>query len=196
MAIVEYNYPGEPISRVAGDRYRTFVSGRTNVTLWRARVEATNVGEGQRRLYSSRDIDTTTATLVSLPAVTTNGIQIGETWYLYPDSNNKYVAVMADSGQTMTHYSCKYIGFGGWDCSEKFYRYTDPVIKEWQPRNGDYLYTFEIYLNNQMIFSRTETNNPENIKVLKCPSDTCVVDCGDKICCYGSDGIASTFFDK
>ena len=29
-----------------------------------------------------------------------------------------------------------------------------------------------------------------------CPSNTCEVDCGDKICCYGSDGIARDFYYK
>ena len=29
-----------------------------------------------------------------------------------------------------------------------------------------------------------------------CPTNTCAVDCGDKICCYGSDGIATNFYYK
>lgn len=29
-----------------------------------------------------------------------------------------------------------------------------------------------------------------------CPAYTCEVDCGDKICCYGSDGIARDFYYK
>ncbi len=29
-----------------------------------------------------------------------------------------------------------------------------------------------------------------------CPQNTCAVDCGDKICCYGSDGIATDFYYK
>ncbi len=30
----------------------------------------------------------------------------------------------------------------------------------------------------------------------KCPDNSCSVDCGDKICCYGSDGIAIHFYYK
>ncbi|MDJ0679210.1 MAG: hypothetical protein QNJ18_05030 [Xenococcaceae cyanobacterium MO_167.B52] len=29
-----------------------------------------------------------------------------------------------------------------------------------------------------------------------CPENTCAVDCGDRICCYGSDGMATDFYYK
>ncbi len=39
---------------------------------------------------------------------------------------------------------------------------------------------------------------PEDLEFIceSCPKNTCAVDCGDKICCYGSDGIATNFYYK
>ena len=34
------------------------------------------------------------------------------------------------------------------------------------------------------------------INCIGCPDNTCAVDCGDKICCYGADGIAIDFYLK
>ena len=67
------------------------------------------------------------------------------------------------------------------------------------PANGDPIYTLKIFdANNSEIFSRTEPERPIQIfrRQETCPPDTCPVDCGDHICCYGSNGIATYSYLK
>lgn len=64
------------------------------------------------------------------------------------------------------------------------------------PSNGDRTTTLNIYQNEDLIFSRTTINEGDPfVEITKiCPSDTCPVRCGDRVCCYGSDGIATDTF--
>ncbi len=58
------------------------------------------------------------------------------------------------------------------------------------------LYKFDVLSFGELIFTRTELEQPEVQIIGVCPPNTCEVDCGDKICCYGSDGIAVDYFLK
>ncbi len=51
-------------------------------------------------------------------------------------------------------------------------------------------YKFEVFNNKEVIFTRTDKEQPEVTFVALCPTNTCGVNCGTHICCYGSDGIA------
>ena len=57
-------------------------------------------------------------------------------------------------------------------------------------------YKFEVFSNQNIIFTRTELEQPEVRFVGVCPPNTCPVDCGTHICCYGSDGIVVSSFSK
>ncbi|MGL5078540.1 MAG: hypothetical protein ACRDBG_22305 [Waterburya sp.] len=54
--------------------------------------------------------------------------------------------------------------------------------------------------NGNLLYSRTTTVLPESIGITceqqQCPPNTCEVECGNTICCYGSDGISVLNFPK
>lgn len=61
--------------------------------------------------------------------------------------------------------------------------------------------TFIVKNNGVTVFSRTDSSIPQIetecvIQTNQCPENTCEVDCGTHICCYGSDGIAVHSFEK
>ncbi len=57
-------------------------------------------------------------------------------------------------------------------------------------------YKFEVLSNEEVIFTRIELEQPEVAFVGVCLPDTCEVDCGTHICCYGSDGITTYSYLK
>lgn len=78
--------------------------------------------------------------------------------------------------------------------------FDNPVLLRWHPVNGQREATFKVFLDGLETFSRTEINNyPTGIELIEgyeCPQDTCVVECQDTICCYGSDGFSVDQFLK
>ena len=57
-------------------------------------------------------------------------------------------------------------------------------------------YKFEVFSNQNIIFTRTDLEQPEVTLIGVCPPNTCEIDCGTHVCCYGSDGIAVFSFEK
>lgn len=54
-------------------------------------------------------------------------------------------------------------------------------------------------ISSQLIDSTSDTNSLLDFDIIcikKCSDNTCSVDCGDKVCCYGSDGIAVDYYLK
>ena len=84
-----------------------------------------------------------------------------------------------------------------WNGLENF-KTENLTIAFWHPANGTKLYTLEIFQDGISVFSRTETYRPEYVEVFindkECPENTCPVKCGENVCCYGSDGIATESF--
>lgn len=65
------------------------------------------------------------------------------------------------------------------------------------PTNGTKNNTLKIFNGDNLVFSRTELIAPQYVEVIfdkQCPNNTCPVKCGDKVCCYGSDGISTENF--
>ena len=76
------------------------------------------------------------------------------------------------------------------------YKYINPVFQYYRPVGGYSEYKFKIYDGDSIVYQTIETERPVfNIKKI-CPDNTCPVDCGDKICCYGDDGIAVDYYLK
>lgn len=61
-------------------------------------------------------------------------------------------------------------------------------------------YVIEIYLNGQVIQVDTGSSLPfasyECGDIEECPPNTCSVDCGTYVCCYGSDGVSVFNYQK
>lgn len=54
-------------------------------------------------------------------------------------------------------------------------------------------------ISSKLIDSTSDTNSLLDFDIIcikKCSDNTCSVDCGDKVCCYGSDGIAVDYYLK
>ena len=97
----------------------------------------------------------------------------------------------------LEHWRFARFPFGSPDFSTQIFRYINPVITYWHPANGTPLYKFTIYKDGEEIFSRTEAATPTVILVSEqCPPNTCPVDCGDHVCCYNSEGIATFCYLK
>jgi hypothetical protein len=68
-----------------------------------------------------------------------------------------------------------------------------------QPDNCGY-YRLDIYKNGQIIATDTGNLPPsvshQCITPNQCPPNTCEVDCGTYVCCYGSDGISVFNYNK
>lgn len=58
--------------------------------------------------------------------------------------------------------------------------------------NGSRKYLFQLFSENNASAPRYKTD----CLVKECPEGTCKVDCGTVFCCYGSDGIAVSSFEK
>ena len=82
----------------------------------------------------------------------------------------------------------------------RIYVFPDPPFDYfWYPANGTRVYTLRVFDRDGIEMSSiSRTSRPITVFVIKdfCPVDTCEVDCGNHICCYGSDGIASYSYLK
>ena len=56
---------------------------------------------------------------------------------------------------------------------------------------------FKVFKQGEIVHEETRKECPQ-VELLddKCPENTCKVDCGTHYCCYGSDGIAVSSFEK
>lgn len=216
---VVYTYPDENQRTVLeGDSWSVETSV-INTTLWQATGKATNnlvepdhperiVGWSCRPALSSQS-----GNIVEVDVSIFGGFVTGRSWAIQSGTKRPtlfktqsiyqenwwlepwYVPgdlIRGFSPPTLYHWQYPQTAFG-YDTSTRNYYYTDVVLTYWHPADGDPIYTLRIFdSNNSEIFNRTENERP--IQVFKtdnvCPPNTCPVDCGDKICCYGSDGIA------
>jgi hypothetical protein len=100
---------------------------------------------------------------------------------------------LGDEGQ---HYSNISLGlsWGMFYTPNRKYRNIDMKALKVHPTNGTPNYTLEIFKDDSQKFNRTELYAPEYVKVIQdgeeCPEGTCPVQCGNHVCCYGSNGIA------
>ena len=82
----------------------------------------------------------------------------------------------------------------------KIYVFPDsPYDYFWYPANGTQLWILKIFDRDGIqIFSRTDIEKPIELYYVQptCPNNTCAVDCGDQVCCYGIDGIAIDYYLK
>ena len=123
----------------------------------------------------------------------------------YKYNNGQGVPPLPDPFQvTYSHRAISSLGQRTADAAHYFIRnngdidyvYINPVFQYYLPIGGYSKYEFKIYDGDTVVYQNVETERPVlNIKRL-CPENTCVVDCGDRICCYGSDGIATKFYYK
>lgn len=83
------------------------------------------------------------------------------------------------------------------------YIYSESVIEKtnnvnltyWHPAQKTFKYKLTIFNQGQEIFSRTESYSPTYVRLfdLKCPEETCPVQCQDKICCYSGGTPVNSF---
>ena len=220
MAIV-YRYSGEDQQTVPGGISWIIETSVINTTLWQATGKATNnlvqpdhperiVGWVCRPSLSSQS-----GNIEEINATISGGFVIGKIWQIQSSTLFKTQLIYQENWwlspsyvpgneirgfypPTLYHWQYPQAGFT-YDPSTRIYYYTDVVLTYWHPANGDPIYTLKIFnRDNREIFSRTEPDRP--IQVFRrqetCPPDTCPVDCGDYICCYGSDGVATYSYLK
>ncbi len=224
MAIV-YRYSGEEQRTVAdGDNYKIEVSV-INSTQWQATGKATNnlvASDHPERIvgwFTKQALNSQSGSLIEGDNTIGGGLLIGKTWQIESDGKKQtlyknqlfyvenwweepwytpgYGLLSAFYPPSLVSWQYASAGFG-YDFNNRIDYYTDVVITYWHPVNGDPIYTLKIFKGNNQIFSRTENERPlqvffrENV----CPPNTCPVDCGEKICCYGRDGIAVASYGK
>ena len=181
--LVEPDHPERTVGWVGkpplSSQNGSIVEGNTTITggfvigkVWRIQS-----GEEERTLYKTQLI-------------------YQEDWWLDPS----YVPGNEIRGfypPSLTHWRYPNAGYG-YDTSTQEYYYTDVVITYWHPANGDLVYTLKIFDGDTEIFSRTENERPIQVffRQVTCPPNTCPVNCGTHICCYGSDGIATYSYLK
>jgi hypothetical protein len=91
----------------------------------------------------------------------------------------------------MSHWYYPRNQYGQYDFSTRIYVGLNPVLYFWWGSSAETQYRLNIFKGNNQVFTRTELYRPEYVQVIGgCPQGTCPVLCGDKACCYGSDGIA------
>ena len=86
---------------------------------------------------------------------------------------------------------------------DKFYNQPEKtkyvnLTQEYVEVTGTISYTLNIFKDGVQVFTRTSTDKPTVaiVETNQCPENTCEVDCGTHVCCYGSDGIAVFSYDK
>ena len=83
-------------------------------------------------------------------------------------------------------------GTNEWLYDEDFIELTQNlVITHWHISDVARNYTLRLFVGNNEVYSRTELYRPEYVQIInQCPPNTCPVKCGNKVCCYQSDGVS------
>lgn len=224
LSKVVYRYPNEQQRTIEGANNWGYSVEYINTTIWQAIGTATNI-HGDRIAFISEPVTEKQGTIIATDVFSLTP-RIGQDWSLqapsYYDPSDTTLRLVSfgtytenepeptepgityqpeiigtSSGQTLKYWRHPRTRFG-WDSSIREYLYQEkPVINYWQPANGTPLYTLHIYQGENEVFSRTEEFFPVQVFLVEnCPDNTCPVDCGTHICCYGSDGIAVSYYNK
>lgn len=207
--MIKYRYPGEEPKEIDGDDYSFELSGAfcdSDNHFQIAYIEARSERESDGQLYTdSSGVDNgghaaggTQRSTFSSVSFTRKIITVtftqsnGEFYERYIEVNSAYpdgIWVSA-SLRRIEHY---YI-FRNSDGSIRKTRKITPG-SEWGCHEEGCL--FKVFKEGEEIYRRTHLSCPEVGEVGEgCPEGTCEVECGDTICCYGSDGISVFNFPK
>lgn len=114
----------------------------------------------------------------------------------YPEPGRAYAINGLDK---FIHYShVRSWNINLWHPTKEYFM-KDLEILFYHPAQCLRLYTLKIFERGSLVFSRAENIRPQYVQIInakECPPNTCPVECGRNICCYGSDGIAVTTFLK
>ena len=224
MAVV-YRYPNEEQKVVPGGTRWKYEISVINTTEWQVTGKATNnlvaPSSDERTVgwFIKIPISSQAGSLIEVKDTIGGGFVIGKTWAwefegskqtIYKESlrykdkwweepwyTPGFGKISRFYPSSLRHWVHPSAGFT-YDTSIKNYYYTDLVVTYWHPVNGEPLYTLKIFNEDTEIFSRTENVRATQVFLRQetCPTNTCPVDCGDRICCYDSDGIATYSYLK
>lgn len=214
-----YSYPDEQQRTVLDGVSWQIKILATNVTLWQATGKATNnlvEPDSEYRIvgWSCRPaLPSQSGTIEDSPVSIFGGFVTGRSWGIRSGNDRPslrktqsiykenwwldpwYVPgdlIRGSLAPTLYHWRYPQTNYG-YDTSVREYYYTDVVLTYWHPAECDFLYNLRIFdVDGNEIFTRTEDVRPLQVfrKDNVCPDNTCPVDCGDRVCCYGNDGIA------
>jgi len=215
VSFVQYQYPDEETQQVEGDNF-DFDVEYINTTLWQATGEADVLIEGPYNAktgWFTRFLFSEKQGQISKGDITTwGGGKIGESWLFGDKSLDVHPGLVGEwwttpngvvppstlydsRRQFLRHFAKHQLS----DPEPRYY-YDNPVFKHWHPVNGDRQTTFTITLEKKVQFTRIEINKDlvfvRIIQGKQCPKNSCVVSCGDKICCYSPAGISIDSFLK
>lgn len=200
LSKVVYRYPNEQQKTIEDANNWRYSVEYINTTIWQGTGEATNI-YGEKLYFIWEPVTQRQDNIIPVD-VFSLAPRIGQNWALnippYDSPNSSYSNLTTSSGQNLVYWRHPRIN-SGWDFSIREYLYQEkPSISYWQPVNGTPVYTLHIYRDNTEVFSRTEEFYPVQVFLIekKCPDNTCSVDCGTHICCYGSDKIATYYYTK